>query len=85
MDLRDGSSPRVRGRPASVPVLAGLAGLIPAGAGQTPGRWRVPAADRGSSPRVRGRLRQDDLVLTGLGLIPAGAGQTLRNQQGCVD
>ena len=70
-----GLSPRVRGRPGGAAHWPrGMAGPIPAGAGETstPLCQLTPA---GLSPRVRGRpIRRRELV-SRRGPIPAGAGE----------
>ena len=76
LDIRNtGSSPRGRGKPDRVGAAAGQGGLIPAGAGKTPGRRAqavgAPAHPRGGGENRR-RKRADE---TTAGSSPRGRGK----------
>ncbi len=72
----NGSSPRMRGKPAQRHGGQALRRIIPAHAGQTPSCPQPSQQDHGSSPRMRGKLgvEVDDAAV--VRIIPAHAGQT---------
>ena len=72
----EGSSPRVRGKPRAGAGSVSGGGLIPARAGKTERREKLPFGAPGSSPRVRGKRGGVARRARASGLIPARAGKT---------
>ena len=66
----------MRGTPCGSEDAHCTVGIIPAHAGNTPGRISFLTQARGSSPRMRGTRRGLGRFQTGSGIIPAHAGNT---------
>ena len=71
-----GSSPHVRGAPATYAPDAANYGIIPACAGSTGKQEYIDSLQKGSSPHVRGAPDNEKQDYLPDGIIPACAGST---------
>ena len=75
----EGSSPRVRGTVSVLSLIAHMAGIIPARAGNSMTLVCEIRVGSGSSPRVRGTAHIEKIRIMNDGIIPARAGNRLKN------
>ena len=76
---REGSPPRVRGKPNRSGRKSARRGITPACAGKTNYRMEVSKCYLGSPPRVRGKQSESSVESSAPGITPACAGKTCRN------